>query len=298
MNKIIKHHFYQIVMPEKESRSFEQLLLETDKIPDTEARSIIELSGEYAVRHSRMIIEADIILGNVTKIRMKEIPVKASLDGQKTPIPLKNNEGIGEETAFLFVKSLNILIFQYNFNSIRAGKFIEYINKHCSVNGLVELLPVVKIDTYNRLLKMAEPTALEISVAELSSPAVLNSEINSIKMLARANDAIKAPVVSIKYSLGRSHSEKGYGARLMECVNDLRRFLTNGGKVTKLKISGKMDSESNTEVLDLLADRLISDVSLENPIATIPPETRIAKIKEAWIRTSADLKSMFEKDDL
>ncbi|MBA4385791.1 MAG: hypothetical protein C0410_13725 [Anaerolinea sp.] len=297
MEKTIKHHFYQCEMPKKETRSFEELLHVIDKVPDDINRAKIERNNEFAVRHSQMVFEDKAILGGVMKIRLKEVPVKASLTGKNTPIALASDEGIGEETVFLYDKKLNILVFQFNTNSIRAGKFIDYIEGHCKVNGEIMLLPVLKGDAYKRMLNMAEPLALEVAVAELTKPTCLKSEINSVKMLKRANETIKSPVLSIRYAVGHGKAEKGYGSKLMEAVNDFLRFKADGGNVTKLKISGKMDSESSTEVVDLLLDRMVSDSQIEITTNTIPINIRLSKIKEVWLAARSDLMEMFSKDD-
>lgn len=297
MEKTIKHHFYQCEMPQKETRSFEELLRAIDRLPDDIKRARIERNSEFAVRHSQILFEDDAILGGLMKIRLKEVPVKASLTGKNTPIALASDEGIGEETVFLYDKKLNILVFQFNTNSIRAGKFIDYIEWHCKVNGEIMLLPVLKSDAYKRILNMAEPLALEVAIAELTKPTCLKSEINSVKMLNRANETIKSPVLNIRYAVGHSKAEKGYGNRLLEAVKDFLKFKAAGGNVTKLKISGKMDSESGTEVVDLLLDRMISDAQIEIATNTIPISVRLAKIKEVWLTARADLIEMFGKDD-
>lgn len=284
-------------MPKNETRTFEELLIELSKIPDNSKRAIIEKNGEYAIRYSQIKTTKDSIQGDVLKIRLKELPVKASLAGPQTPIPLNQDEGIGEETVYLYDKQLNILVFQFNSNSIRAGKFIDYIESHCKVNGHITLLPVLKGDAHKRMLNMAEPAKLEIAVAELSNPVFLHSEINSVKDLVRANEAIKSPVMNITYSLGHNKPEKGYFENILKAAKDLLRFKSEGGSVTKLKISGKIDAESGTEALDLLLDRMISEVQIVTPFSAIPIEIRFAKTNEVWLTARPELASMFKNDD-
>ena len=99
MSKLMKVDFYKVVMPENAACKFDEILDRISAIPADDHRNVVRAG--YPIRLQEATKGGAVWEGEFVRIRMDEIPVKASLGGAIEPIELEDDEGIGEETAFL-----------------------------------------------------------------------------------------------------------------------------------------------------------------------------------------------------
>lgn len=62
----------------------------------------------------------------MVRIRMNEVPVIAGLDGKRPSIPLKPDQGIGEDTAFDYDEKTQVLAIQSHRMGMSASRWGFY----------------------------------------------------------------------------------------------------------------------------------------------------------------------------
>ncbi len=138
MEKSFVTDFYTVSMPEGEKREFIDLLGELAEIPDDEARNY--LVENNPVRFTNLSCsKAGIWEGDFVKIRMDVLPPVAKTSGGVEPLVLEDDEGIGEEAAFMYDPQFNVLAKQRNRYAVSPTVLCEYINYKCKTRGPVTL---------------------------------------------------------------------------------------------------------------------------------------------------------------
>src|SRR5438046_1281762 len=65
--------------------------------------------------------------GDMTRIRLTDLPARGSLEGELSAIDLDDDEGLAEQAAFLYRPATDILLLQRNRNSVTARSFARYV---------------------------------------------------------------------------------------------------------------------------------------------------------------------------
>src|SRR5260370_21194343 len=99
MPTLLRIGFHKVVLRSKEPIDFEQILDAGRRLPDDESRTIERPDGPIRLqfaRRSTSVWQCELI-----RIRLNEEPKRANIKGKVEPIPFADDEGLGEETAFL-----------------------------------------------------------------------------------------------------------------------------------------------------------------------------------------------------
>src|SRR5580704_9270886 len=67
--------------------------------------------------------------GEMVRIRMDMLPRKASLDGALEDLDFEDDEGLGEETAFLYHPPTQVLALQRNRSGVSASGLAWYVKE-------------------------------------------------------------------------------------------------------------------------------------------------------------------------
>ena len=100
MFRKLKMDFLKVVLPDEFPRSFESVLNAVNVSPKDDARNAIRNDCPFRLQEARQT--GDYWKGEMIRIRMDQLPIKAKLSGDISSIDLEDDEGIGEETAFLY----------------------------------------------------------------------------------------------------------------------------------------------------------------------------------------------------
>ena len=108
--KNLKVGFYGVSVANDPPMRFEEILARFEnQIPKDEARTI-EQSTDEPVRLQSVTRGSEYWHGEMTKIRLHEELTKATTDGRKEKIRFDDNEGLGEDTAFLYHPETRTLV--------------------------------------------------------------------------------------------------------------------------------------------------------------------------------------------
>src|SRR5438128_1525620 len=104
LKRLLKTDFFHVRMPRSESRPFAAILATIAAplaTPGTYAKTVW-IRDEIPVRLETYAFASDVHEGEMMKIRMDVNPIRVKVDGPVAAIPLADDEGLGESSAFLY----------------------------------------------------------------------------------------------------------------------------------------------------------------------------------------------------
>jgi hypothetical protein len=253
--------FWRVEMPDG-AGAFENALSAAVALPDDEARAFIVQGA--AVRLQSFASSAGRREGEMMRIRLDEVPVRASLAGDAEPFDFEDDEGVGEETAFLYAPSLRTLVVQRNRFAVSASRLVGYFQEAAGIEAPIILEPVIEPGTAAKLKRLHEVRRFEVKVAGVHNPTTIKSANPgvSVKRIADLINDFSAINFNIEATMGHET-----GSLDVEKVKTAARNLVRvGGEtsvvVKKIEISGKSAADEAL-FIDLLRDRMIEHQDVE-----------------------------------
>lgn len=286
----IKIDFYRVEMPESAHLTFEQIINTVLGLPNDHSRN--EDVRGVLVRLQQAFSQGDLVGGEMIRIRLDEVPLRASLSvGSIGPFDLEEDEGLGEETAFIYNVPMRVLVIQRNRFGVSPSKLAYYLKKKGNINGFIFFDPILQAEAFQRVSRMSVIRSFDIRVAGVENYQDFRDMGLSGNALANLMEGFHAPNVSVSVSMGRSPGSIIKGQLIADIRGALRLAGTN--KVKKIRVTGKEDDLSEVEIIDILKDRMVE-------ILTVPLDTnrrlsfdgRIASLREALRRRYAELEGM------
>ncbi len=100
---------------------------------------------------------------------MDTLPRKSNVEtGQLTLLDLDDDEGLGEETAFLYDPATHCLTIQRNRFGVSANAFATYCTEIGAFESALNLEPIISADAIARLQEFDRVNRLTIKVAGLT----------------------------------------------------------------------------------------------------------------------------------
>jgi hypothetical protein len=160
----------------EEKGTFCQILKDIEAITDKENRNYY--TDDTPVRldeiHKVSLSKVNTIEGDLIKIRMDNIPMRASVKGSKKTLGLNDDEGLGEETAFLYAPEHNVVIIQRNRWGTTPRKFETYFNHFGTrSNSMITLEPMICRDTIEKMESANSYRKLIVKVQPFKSAEML-----------------------------------------------------------------------------------------------------------------------------
>jgi hypothetical protein len=289
-DKFLNIDFYHVKVEDKKDRTFLDLLEAVHAMPDDESRA--QNRTDDAIRLQTVKKSAAAWRGDMLRIRMNEAPVKAKRSGETKPIDFDEDEGLGEETAFLFHVSTNILVIQRN----RIGVSASALAKYFKVLGKVKAITfesILKEDALKRIAKMQSIRTFEIHFAGVQNGQSLKGKGSSAKAMYSMLDEFQAPNATIKLSVGRKPGT------LQNVVNAVSGLFGNEADsqpsdVTRVIVVGSEGEDEERTLIDLLQDRLSESVIVEiKDGERITSAQRFKALNTAWERNQVYLESAY-----
>ena len=286
----VKIDFYQVTMPAGAGIPFEGLLRQVDSSSKDETRNVDVRGAPVRLQHASP--DKGLWEGEMLRIRMASLPVKAKLTGTIRRLDFEDDEGIGEETAFLYYPAWRILLLQRNQHGVAASSLARYFDNRGGFADGIVLSPILQSDALARLGQMATFRTLALRVAPLGHPDALKNQGHGLGGMIDLLKEVDAPQVTVSLEMGRqrgSLSVKG----VVRMASDLLRRSVDGGMVEKIEISGRTEDEQ-TQVFDLLQLRMqeVSDVTPSRDRRVAYP-TRQAILRRAWEQRREELRGMY-----
>jgi hypothetical protein len=285
--KVVRFDFFRVEMPQGAQR-FEELLQQIARMPNNESRTL-DL-GDRFVRLHRVQEAGGVWEGDLTRIRMTAVPAKAGMDGSLEPFEFEDDEGLGEESAFLYHRQTRVLVMQYNHFGMTPTLFARYIERMGDLDGMIDFNPAIRPDAINRLANIEQIRRLEIGLAGVDNSTAFDEQGNSLSGIIDVLDAFRAPSANITVSMGH---EPGGMAR-QTVTRTLNALLRNhASTIRKLKVSGIEDDQS--QIIDLIEDRLVEMAEIElDEHRRLPYQSRREALHAAWSEHRNGLRTMFQ----
>lgn len=199
----------------------------------------------------------DVFIGEMTKIRMTGLPVKASIAGKSEEIDFMDDEGVGEETGFLFEPASGCLLLQRNRSGITTTAFEAYFSATSGTESVVELSPMIGTRALEKLLASSRLSRLEIKLAPAIIGGDLKDERGSVGCMLSAMDELEGCTVELTVGLGRKRTRNSLAVKkVTSTVKHLLKRNSDLGDVAKLKAMAEYDELVGLSPIDFIQDRL------------------------------------------
>ncbi|PSB32851.1 hypothetical protein C7B70_08785 [Chlorogloea sp. CCALA 695] len=294
--KKLSVHFYQVKISQPSTLSFEAILqtvanASADQRPrEVRLHHVYVLSIQYGWQETWE--------GEIVRLRMNDIPVKGNLSGQIEDFKLTHEEGIGEQSAFIYHPATRILALQSNRHGVSPGDFARYFEIFALSNTSITLDFVLQMSAMQRLAKLKEVINFEFKIASLSNMSIFAEDDNAVETIVHLAEIFQAPSINIEVK--SSLKRKNQSSLLLNKVVDtaqalLRASLLKQNKITTLKVSG-CDDDNHTTVIDLLKDRMQDNIDINNlgRNRNIAYPLRQKALQEAWNNKLTEILRMFQ----
>lgn len=259
-----------------------QVLLDLSQLPQCP----VITSGDvlYQIRELVPFNNGASFRGVFAKIRTSDIPHIGSTDGEEREIDLEDDEGVLEKNHFLYYRQQELLVYQSNGNGSTVEAFGRYFSD--IVNHTTVFNAILKADAMRRMMRAdLEPRTIELSVARPTNPDLYPNDDWSSELfgLMAGVDGFKAHIKISAEGTGRARG------RLMERAKRAAAALVNSGNanIARIKMAGV------EQPIDLIADRVIAQVSVEMNGRYPVPDEMFRALGEAKDQSVADLDAFF-----
>ena len=253
---VFKTEFYKVEVAPK-GKSLDSLLSGIMTIIPIANRNEIFNGVPYRLQDLNVV--GNEVSGDMVKIRMDMQPVKASLHGPVQEIQLARDEGIGEETAFIYRSDLKVLAIQRNRVGTWAYRLADYIEQKSAAGTVVDFLPLMSRAALKRINGAREVRWIQFRIAGSS-----HQQAGSVGEVLKAMKYVDAQMATVKLSMGHAK-----GGLLMKAfhglVSDLRRIYSpsiEGVKDIRALIR-EHDDEPPT-VVDLIKSLMLHQQALNS----------------------------------
>jgi len=270
---------------------FQRLLADVSALPPEERNRI---GASSPIRLQEYTHNGDVMEGDMLKIRMDEVPLKASLNGPTRFIDLNDDEGIGEETAFYYYAPWRVLLFQRNRHAVSASAFTWYFNHIADGGPIIGLAPILRSDIMQRLARMTIMRKLNVKIAGVENADIFRGEGHGVGAIIDLKEAFSAPNVSVSVSMGRRRGSL-LVERVRETISGLLRVSGHDDRrLKKLAVEAQEDFAHTPELLDILKSKIIEEIAID-PTADrrLPYDRRKEALREGFSRRRTELRQMF-----
>ena len=276
-------------MPDGEQRAFEQVLRDIEPV-DRRERVASPLGAPVLLHSLSRTRSGGFWQGDLVRIRMDALPSVASLKGTLDSLDLEDDEGLGEESAFLFDPQRQILVLQKNHYGVSIPAFVRYFEEIADLPGPLVADPVLHKNAYERLAQFPIYRKIEVHLAATTNLEYLrHCDPSANRMLDLISDA-EAPRASFVLSMGHHR-----GSLIRDWVRRIVDTLGHaaGNEVTTLRVHAS-DGEGHRELIDLLEYRMEAIDKIEPGLdRRLPQDQRISAVTKAWRANREELNHLF-----
>lgn len=220
--------------------------------------------------------------GDFLRLNMDNLPVKAAKDAGVSPIGLADDEGIGEESAFLYSPDAHVFILQRNRAGTSFLRAATYFNQIGHPDNYVEFSVMMKMSALQRLKKAKSFKSVSFSIMPTCSAKDINGSGASLKDALHAMKGLGGEKMSVSISL----APRKEGSLLKDKVTDVIGKLVSMREESKASISSikvKAEEEDGTDIIDFIKDRLVcSETAVDDSERHISYNTRRDFLRKAW----------------
>lgn len=295
---VLSIEFCQIEMPKGADFSFDFLIA-----------SAMNLNGEdrsRKVRDAYLRLQEssqnlDLFFGDMIRLKMSDYQsVIGSLDGIVEPIELARNQGIGEQTAFLYHPGTRVLAYHRTQSGAQASSIMKYFQEIGSLSEPIGSSLIMKKSAIKDIARMNYVKKFHFKVAGLSNPgAVFSGDDEAVGFIRQVSKVLSGPVLELSLSSGKFNEplDKGRITKLAEALSSLRPKTQNekldhiGPKT--IEIAGYADDNSPISI-DLVRDRIREKIKLStSATGPLSYSNRLDAVKRAWIKRKDEIQELY-----
>jgi hypothetical protein len=295
MRKTLKFDFYVVEIPDTIRRPFHSLLDSIAQMNPPERRN--EALGGAPVRLQELHTAEDMREGDMIRIRMDDLPSCASMRGPVRDLPLAADEGVGEQTAFLYHIPTSVLVLQSTKVGASASRIADYIERKLNLPPGISIDPLLSRDALARMQRMMVVRKLHLRAARVTNPQFIALGNPGVSRFIREVSVGVAPTVELSISLG--HARRGSLAR--DRVFGLARSWARSvagrpAEVKSIEVCG-VDRDGETSAVDLIEDRMREPIALDTRAGRRASyEFRRGAAAAAWARRRGEVLEVREAE--
>lgn len=292
MSKKINFDFYKVSMPDQ-SLKLEDIFKKLVSLPIQDR--IQEVRSYPVFLHQAECVWRQCWEGDIIRLRMDDLPVKGNLSGNIENLIFSEDEGIGEQTAFLFHPSTRILLLQSNQSGVLCPTFIKYFEMMGGLKEQIFIDPVIQSRTMEKLDRMNDIQKFEIRVAGLDKMSIFRNQNLAVDELIKLSEEFRAPSITMNLAKTRRKQESLFLNSVKDTAMTMLRINSQyKQEVKKLRISGSIGEEEQIYI-DLLQDRMRESIIVKKKRTLDYSERRLA-LRQSWERREEEIFSMYGKD--
>lgn len=245
--------FFCIELATDETRKFDTLIRDALKLKGR-SRSV-ELRGSYYRLNEARELKDGSWIGNMLRTRMDRAAYLSRIDGETEDLELDEDQGLGDDTWFLYEPLRRCLLLQRNWsNGCRPDAFEKYFEQLFKLDN-VELKPLITPEADQKLGRLQKVTSFELAIANPHDLDRLLKSGVSGKAAAEMMRTQGSRTVTIINGLGQGKRNRSMDiASIVREARNLSRQLDNG--IKRLKVGGYLEDGENIQEIDLIVDRV------------------------------------------
>lgn len=289
----MKIDFYTVEVPEN-SPPFESMVEADSKTPDNDSRTI-EVRG-HNVRLQRATTRRGVVEADMLRIQMSQLPSKAKLSGAVSSLNLDEDEGIGNETCFLYHPATKVMAIQRNKSGVTARMLAEYFQQKNGLTSPIELSSVIQKDALDRLSRMQETRKIRIRMAGVTNPDFFKGRADTaVGEMLNIMKFMDAPTANVELSMGRQPGSLSV-ARVVKMAREMLGMADRGdvGESSSMDVFGTFDDDTQ-ERFDVLSYRMVEEVVIKEDRRrrAYASKSRRDELFRVWEKRKDELQSMF-----
>lgn len=270
--------FYRIEVPA--GYDLVEILRHASHLPNNETRTA-NLNGG-PVRLNELADRNRKWEGDLARIRMEQLPSRASVLGPREDLDLEDHEGLGEDSAFIFDPQLRVLAMQRNRRGATPSSFARYFERIGQIeDGPIDYQLILRPDVLARLEQMQDIRKFRIKLSSLQNGAILRDS-PTLGGAVDIIEATQAPQIDITVSVGHQWRDRRLRAnRIIQAARRILRRRQAGESVDHIEIKG-LTADGEADEFDLITERVHQAVEVElAPNRTLPFQRRISAVRTA-----------------
>lgn len=268
MKKMVsfKSDFFELVPDDPMSFALPQLFGEIEKLPPERRRRAVK--GDPALQE-RVTVNEHLWEGNLLRISMDDLPSRAKLTGAMRELDLDDDEGLGNENAFLYFETRKLLVLQRNRNGLSSNGFCEYYAQH-SAGSSFTARPVESLAAIEALAGLKEPKRLRVALARAEGMEAFDNLALGTRDATSIFKELNAYGITLEISVRRTGKTMALTA-VADWIRRLFDAAKHGAPIEHIEVYGRSQNDERFD-LDFLDYRIHDD----RPISFEPaPRSRV-----------------------
>ena len=190
------------------------------------------------------------VFGEATRGRKVNLPGRLNWQtGARGDLGVLVDEAVDEAVYFLYDADLQVLVTQRQV-MFRANAVAALLRDLGNAN--FHISPVLRQDKWNRVRRMETIGKIEIALEGPDHHPDFSEVMPSLNSMME--EAAEVDAISVELTLSMKHSRRSLDVNFVKrLVNQLRRE----ENLDKLKVSGKAEDATRSEIVDFMNDRLV-----------------------------------------